>query len=253
MLKKRDAGETAAKPYGILSGTQPYLESFQAPSGTFDSAGAWTHSYRLHLAGRKQGAAGFLEIRHEPAAGGAVLHVETHILHDNGGQQTRATVQCRADRLCTPQSWQLESLMSDAAGQPIANTRVTQRATIGNSGIAIDSNGRKRVLKVSGPLATNWGLFCAVQRLAAKDAQRFTLLEEMDLIKPNQQLSAGESITFHDLRLTSYEQTGDGVLPFHYWLDDQHRVLFVLSGQRAYIYDAEARNHLNQGKKGRKQ
>ena len=205
--------------------------------------------------GGKQGAAGFLEIRHEPTARGAVLHVETHIAHDNGGQQTRATVQCRTDALCTPQSWQQESLMFDAAGQPIASTRVTQRATIGNGGIAIDSNGRRRVLKVSGPLATNWGLFDAVQRLAPKDTHRFTVLEEMDLIKPNQQLSAGESATFHDLRLTSYEQTGDGVLPFHYWLDDQHRVLFVLSGQRAYIYDAEARNHLNQAKprKGRKQ
>jgi ATP synthase F1 gamma subunit len=73
-----------------------------------------------------------------------------------------------------------------------------------------------------------------------------TLLEEMDLLKRNQRLTFAETITFKQLRLTSYEQIGDGVLPFHYWVDERHRVLFVLSGQRSYIYDPDARNRVKE-------
>jgi hypothetical protein len=87
-----------------------------------------------------------------------------------------------------------------------------------------------------------------VQHLRGKDTAplRFALLEDLDLLKPNHRLSFAETATVKaaggsELKLTGYEQIGEGVLPFHYWLDEQRRLLFVLSGPRAYIYDPEAR------------
>jgi len=39
------------------------------------------------------------------------------------------------------------------------------------------------------------------------------------------------------MRLHSFEQTGDGILPYSYWLDDQHRLLAAVGGVRTFIWD----------------
>jgi hypothetical protein len=55
------------------------------------------------------------------------------------------------------------------------------------------------------------------------------------------------------LALTGYERIGEGILPYRYWLDEQHRLLFVLSGPRSYLYDPDARSHVTEGaRKGRR-
>lgn len=46
-----------------------------------------------------------------------------------------------------------------------------------------------------------------------------------------------QSITLGEktLSLHVFEQTGHGVLPWRWWLDDQHRVLLAAGGRRAYL------------------
>jgi len=43
------------------------------------------------------------------------------------------------------------------------------------------------------------------------------------------------------MRLHSFEQTGDGILPYSYWLDDQHRLLLAVGGVRTFVWDPSAR------------
>ena len=191
---------------------------------------------------------------------GSELRVESLVVHGNGGQQTTATIQCASDALSTPRWWKLESVMRDTAGQEIASTRVVHQATVKGGAIEATLSGRKHSSKTPLPFTSNWSLFDAVQRMGAKAGEplRFALLEDLDLLKPNQVLSTAPSQTVEiaggkQLALAAYERIGEGVLPYRYWLDDQHRLLFVLSGPRSYLYDPDARARVKEGaRKGRK-
>jgi hypothetical protein len=239
--KAKDPAEEQARPYGTLAGIRQFLNKFSPPSGSFDPTGAWKQSYTIQHTGGE-------------------LRVESLITHANGGQQTTATIQCASDALCAPRSWKLESIMRDQAGQEIASTRVVQEATVKDGSIESTLGGRKVNVKTPHPFTSNWSLFAAVQRLDAKQTTplRFALLEDLDLLKPNQVLAPAGSKTVEvadgkQLALTGFERIGEGILPYRYWLDNQHRLLFVQSGPRAYLYDPEARSHpVPRSKKGKK-
>jgi hypothetical protein len=39
------------------------------------------------------------------------------------------------------------------------------------------------------------------------------------------------------VRLRGFRQIGRGILPTHYWLDDEHRLIAASGGLRAFIWD----------------
>jgi hypothetical protein len=43
-----------------------------------------------------------------------------------------------------------------------------------------------------------------------------------------------------DKPLHCFVQTGSGILPYEYWLDNRHRLLAVISMNKAYILDDKA-------------
>ena len=244
------SGAVASGRYGTLAGIEDLLGAFQPPTGPFDPEGSWKQAYQMHLGSDGQESApGFLEIRREVSGAGLTLFVEMQVLHMTGGlQQTTAKIACANDPLCSPKSWQLESVLADPTGRPLESTRMASRATVKAGAVEAEFGKHKRTIKLPGPFTSNWSLFDAVHHLRGKDTAplRFALLEDLDLLKPNHRLSFAETASVkaaggRELKLTGYEQIGEGVLPFHYWLDEQGRLLFVLSGPRAYIYDPEAR------------
>lgn len=245
------SGAVPSGRYGTLAGIQDLLEAFHPPTGAFDPEGSWKQVYLMHLGNDGQGSApGFLEIRREVSGAGLTLFVEMQVLHMTGGlQQTTAKITCANDPLCSPKSWQLESVLADPTGRPLENTRMVSRATVKAGAVEAEFGKHQRTIKLPGPFTSNWSLFDAVHHLRGKDTAplRFALLEDLDLLKPNHRLSFAETATVkaavgRELKLTGYEQIGEGVLPFHYWLDEQRRLLLVLSGPRAYVYDPEARS-----------
>lgn len=244
------SGEVQSGRYGTLAGIPDLLEAFTPPGDSFDPEGSWKHAYLMHL--RSEGQAqvpGFLELQREVSKTGVTLSVDMQVRHMTGGlQQTKAKIVCANDALCSPKSWQLESVLLDANGNPVASTRLASRAVARAGAINVEFGKHRRAIKLPGPWTSNWSLFDAVQHLRGKEMAplRFALLEDLDLLKPNHRLSFAETAGVkvaggRELRLTGYEQIGEGVLPFHYWLDEQRRLLFVLSGPRTYIYDSEAR------------
>jgi hypothetical protein len=141
----------------------------------------------------------------------------------------------------------------------VAATRVTHTAVVKGDAVAAQFGSHKRMSKVPAPFTSNWSLFDAVQRLSGKGAAplRFAVLEDLDLVKPNQRLTfvEGTSVAVGEgrqLALSGYERIGEGILPYHYWVDEQHRLLFVLSGPRAYLYDPEARSRIGAGQRPRR-
>jgi hypothetical protein len=257
---KRSADE--ASPYGTLDGIRRVLDNFSPPGGSFDPAGSWKHTYAIWLE-ENAGPAGYFEIAREPSGGGIALTVESAIAQSTGAvQQIKAKIQCAADALATPKSWELESSFLDSSGRPVAAVRLTETARVSKGSIESQFGRAKGTRKLPLPFTSNWSLFEAVQRLPGPDAAalRFALLEDLDLIKPNQRLSFAEKTSVsvaggRDLALKGYERIGEGALPYRYWVDDQHRLLFALTGPRAYVYDAEARGKIAPGqnvKKGKR-
>ncbi|MHC4417974.1 MAG: hypothetical protein ACYSU6_05245, partial [Planctomycetota bacterium] len=104
---------------------------------------------------------------------------------------------------------------------------------------------KTREICVSGNLTSNWSLFDAVQRLGGKEAPSgsFTMLEDLRLVRGEQRLSFDGEAEFElggkKMRLYGYHQIGEGILPIHYWLDEEGRLLFALGGVRVYLWHSE--------------
>jgi len=226
------------------------LEDFSPPTAPFDAEGTWVNSYRLWLVQQFLGC-GSLRLRREPiGADGVRLGVDLAIAEHGGYlRRTRATLECANGALCTPRSWALESQSLDLDDRPAKATRFSEAGTVRDGVVETRIGDRTRRDSVPQPVTSNWSLFEAVQRLDGEKTPplKFAMLEEMDLLKPDQRLEFREAKAFEvngrTLRLRGYQQIGRGILPWQYWVDAAGRLLFAFSGVRAWVYapDAERR------------
>ena len=223
--------------YGAFGGFIPPVE-------TFDPDGAWENRYRVWLySASNQGTMRLTRSATPPSQTG-VLNVEQSVIQSPGSvHQTSAQIQFVADALSTPQSWQIDSVILDLNSQPIEKSRVLETGSVTGGQIQVIANGRTLLRPAPAVFTSNWSLFDAVQRLPgpATTPLEFDLLEELDLLKTGQRLSYQESRTLdvngNNLSLIGYHLIGEGILPYEFWVDEQHRLLIALSGLRAYIYD----------------
>lgn len=251
IMAKRKSDMTRTRPL-TLAALRQYgaFEGLSLPTGRFDPNGQWKHTYQIWLVGGgKQRVRGFLRLERASARGGnsVLLKVDMSVLQAAGAvHHTKATLRCAADSLATPRSWQIESTILDASGKPIEATGVTESASAKDGKIEVTAGTQTFVRKVPQVFTSNWSLFDVVQRLPGKEAKplEFALLEDLDLVKKRQRLSYWKTMNLElggkTLRLHGYQQIGNGILPYQYWVDDQRRLLFAISGTRAYIFDPDA-------------
>ena len=146
----------------------------------------------------------------------------------------------------------MESQILDADLKPIEVTKVKEKAIVRDGKVKTTAMGRSFEREISSGFTSNWSLFDAVQRLPGEETSTldFTLLEDLDLIKDRQQLSYWQSAEFgfgeSICPLVGYQHTGQGILPYQYWVDEHNRLLFVISGIRAYIFDPNAQKDMEQ-------
>jgi hypothetical protein len=128
-------------------------------------------------------------------------------------------------------------------------------------------------MEINGAFTLTWCLFDAVQRLngAAMTPVRFTLIDRFhNEIKGGQRLGfrgavtvdlGGKRVWREEKRelergaiyrpvpgredavpttLLAYDHTGRGIVPTVYWVAEQGRLLFLLSGLFGYVFNAEA-------------
>jgi hypothetical protein len=248
---KRPKADRRDRTYGTLEAFSEFIERFTPPATGFDPRGAWKQSYGVRLFAEESGSVGFLEIERRPAADGTALTVSTRLEHVNGQQEENMKLLCAADKLGPLRSIQIESISSDSDGKPVAATKASISGHVRGESVEWTRAGRKRSVRIAPPLVANWALFDALQRLAPDQTKpiEFTLLDDGDLIKPAQRLAylgktsvkvaGGTSLPLH-----CWEQTGYGVLPTHYWVDGKGRLLFAIAGQKAFLYDPDARNNV---------
>ena len=210
------------------------VDKFPQTPASFQPDGNWTNNYRIWTCHgyRENGnqTVGSLQItRNVDSAKTFVLEMRQEILQTDGLTNiVDGTIKCRYDQLASPIEWRLLSQFAGSDGKMISGLDHVDH------GVATES--------VTGT-ASDWGLFEAVQRLAfdKKSPLKFDLLEGMSLSKLRHRLSyrgvypmklGNESVPLHH-----FVQLGRGTLPAEYWLDDRHRLLAVISMNKAYILD----------------
>jgi len=205
--------------------------------GNFNPAGNWTHSYRIWTCHgyRESGNenTGFLRIERIGNSGGTfLLNVHQEIVQtDVIVHILDGTIKCRNNQLASPVEWKLQSRFIGTDGRNIPKL-------LSND----DGKSAKRTERTT----SDFCLFEAVQRLAYnKDiSMSFDLLEGMSLKKQDHRLSYSSvtplKMDGRDISLHCFIQTGSGILPYEYWLDDRHRLLAVTSMNKAYILDEQA-------------
>lgn len=232
----------------FLAPMRAALEKIHPPEGPFDPAGAWTHRYSVLLLQPERGAKG----EHPRPYGTLVLARQPRRSADftlavdltiqtvgRSGMRNRATLTCVADRLATPRQWELHSddLQDD---QPVRGTSVVETAEW-RDGTLIRKGRAERRTSLPGPFTSNWSLLEAVQRLPFDSKPlAFEMLEDLDLRKAEQSLRPVAPVTLElggrAVKLRCFRQTGRGILPTHYWLDEQHRLVAITGALRGLVW-----------------
>lgn len=244
-------------------------DGFQPPAGPFDPAGAWEAVYDLWEVTQRAYRVGAFSLTRTPVDHARMrLEMKLRKFATQGWQWARATATCATNALATPLDWELETLLCDAEGQPIEDTRLRETGTAVPGGLRVRVGERERTVSAPGRCALWFGLFEAVQRLTTPETApgEFTLIDRLNQqVKPGQNLAFRRSGTFVlggrrvwkeqatsleagtvyrpvearegalPTHLRAWEQTGRGTLPAVYWVDDAGRMLMALSGIIAYI------------------
>ncbi|MHC4297570.1 MAG: hypothetical protein ACYS7Y_09740 [Planctomycetota bacterium] len=210
------------------------VDEFPQTPATFRPDGDWTNIYRIWTCHgyRESGNdnVGSLRIsRRADSQETFVLSVRQEIIQTDGPTNVvEGTIKCRLDELASPVEARLQSRFEDADGKVVSELSYPYTVLCTESVTHT---------------ASDWGLFEAVQRLAFDEnsSLKFKLSEGMWLSKFGQRMfyrgtypmkTGGKSVPLH-----CFAQLGRGILPTDYWLDDRHRLLAVISMNKAYILD----------------
>jgi hypothetical protein len=153
-------------------------------------------------------------------------------------------VQCAADDTFSPAKWSVSSGIALSEGEiPFGGTGLTQNGEARNGEVTIRTSHRP-IRKNFGqsPLSWKWGLPAVVQHMAefSLPSLHFALLDEFDAIHQDQNMRFRKVVKLDCgggrlVEFKLFELTGDGVIPTAFWVDDQNRTIFVISGMEAFV------------------
>ncbi len=235
------------------------LDEFPATPKDFDPEANWVNTYRIWTCHgfRETGNynVGFVRFRRAAAGTNEKLSLEVHqelVEADGMVSVIDTNIRCLNNQLATPVRWHLWSLFIDSDTQPLDELKTEENVIIKQDTMIIETGGHTLKRKVPGRLTSDWGIFEAVQRLKfnKESSLDFNMLEGLSVLKEGQRLSYRGvypmRIGGQDVRLHCFHQLGRGILPYEYWLDDNHRLLAATSMNKAYILDERAEKMISQ-------
>jgi hypothetical protein len=140
-----------------------------------------------------------------------------------------ARIVCQANDLNSLRKWTLRSYSKSVKGQLDPHSKLDEAGRCDDGLIRIESDGHDYGFAAKNPVVTQWTVLdFLIRRANPTSDMEFDLLQDLSLFKPNQtivydgvtpvKLKGGRTV-----ELQTYAQTGQGVLPIHYLLDDQRR------------------------------
>ncbi|NLX97437.1 MAG: hypothetical protein GXY83_14815 [Rhodopirellula sp.] len=270
--------ETISEPEEIftLDILEPFLPGFSPPEEPHQPSGDWRLQYGLYSLGAVRGigrrVGDFAVCRQQRGPEAFVLDIQCRRPVGPGYTSTlTAQIEAQLAPLPIPTQWFWESEILDSAGSRVPGSQLRRAAVLGNGRVEIDG---KRGFAVSGPCTLNWLLFEAVGRLPRAESALpdFTLLDDFDRPKPGHNLRYDKRRTVlvgqrtvpqtqleelpkgrihksvwgrtggRPVELHAYQHTGEGIVPFLYWVDAAGRLLFAVSGLEAFVLDSFQRS-----------
>jgi hypothetical protein len=152
-------------------------------------------------------------------------------------------IQTADNMLATPRSWLCRTKIARTREDPpYLNTGHVWKGWFRNGQIDYES-GPYHYSKNAGTreLTWKWGIINLVQKMAetGKNEIHFSALDEMDMVYDNQYARFRKHQALdcgtHEIEFKVYDVLGDGIIPTVYWVDDLHRVVFVVTGTEAYV------------------
>ncbi|OVE79685.1 hypothetical protein BVY01_01785 [bacterium I07] len=216
----------------------------------FDSRGDWEHTYRIWSChGYKKSGnddRGFLKLKRRLTNSGSVLmNVEQNILNHAGFLNTiKSDIECKDDMMATPLQWKIDSMFIGPDGKRIEDLGTRDRAKASDGVINMIRNGLKVQKRLKNVWTGDWCLPDVIQKLPFDETEpvEFDMMEEMSLLRSGQKLKyrGTQKAGVFNQNLHWFQQTGHGILPYDYWLDDRHRLLYFVTLSIAYVLDPEA-------------
>lgn len=140
-----------------------------------------------------------------------------------------ARIICGTDDWNQLSTWTLRSHQTAPGGGRDPLSEMAEKGRCDGGRIQIESNNHEYGFSAKNPVVTQWTMLDFLMRKANPALNvTFDLLQDLSLFKP------GQVLTYDDLtpvklkggktvNLQTYAQTGQGVLPIHYLLDDRKR------------------------------
>lgn len=230
------------------------VDEFPVIPKEFDPQTSWVNTYRIWTCHgfRESGNQNVGFVRIERAVVKAnepfMLKVRRKVLQTDGLLHTiEAEIKCSNNQLASPVEWHLSSRFVDHNRKIVDVLGTEERAIFDGNIINIRARGGHRFRReVGGKFTSDFCLFEAVQRLKfdKTSSLAFNMLEGLSLVKKQQRLIYRGVYTIKmaskELSLHRFDQIGEGILPYEYWLDNNHRLLVVTSMNKAYILDEKA-------------
>lgn len=253
--RNNDAYQEYALPDDFpISTLGDYRQKIVAPAGPFDVNGNWRQTFGFHSTGSGSSRVGTLTIERRIDGGKVTIHVHREKLLTGGTAAGRgqprgvldAEMRLGGDtELSSPAEWLFHTQVLDAAGEPIADTELRRRCVVRDGRLEVTTgDAGPRTVPLAGRYTVNWALFDAVARLPREEFApiRFTLVHHFDQLKPQQELRFRRAIDAEiggkTVRLYGFDQTGRGVMPWTYWIDEKGRPLVVISGLETYMLES---------------
>lgn len=191
------------------------------------------------------GVAGRLELDIAGAKGGVRLRARESIAAGFTTMETVAEIEADASELLTPRSWTLAIRWTcrAPAGGCAEELDQTASARADDSQIVWSLPARRRC-----PAPLRWTCFWSLVAAAARwprrsgSALEFDLLEDLDQWKPSQRIvfagATEVSVAGRERRFGVFEQTGRGVMPWRWWVEEGGVVWLAAGGRKAYLLDS---------------
>lgn len=240
----------------------PHLQGFEPPTEPFDPRGDWQLAYGIYTLARRGARLGSLELTRRGLGNGtASLTVDYEkAVPGNHRQKTVAEIVCRSDRLSTPVRWKFDSQITGPGGKTVESSRLSKSGHVRADHLEITDGRSAGRIALPKAYTVNWALFDAVMRLPRGHFEplRFTLFDHFDQVKPSQTLgyrktaevvlgpraapktksgTPGRKPIRKPVRLHAYDQLGEGIVPWVWWVDDHGRLLVAVSGLEAYLFE----------------
>lgn len=144
-----------------------------------------------------------------------------------------ARIVCNKDDLNSLGRWTLGSYSKSIQGELDPMSKLDEKGRCNGGLIRIESDGHKYRHGAENPVVTQWTMLDYLMRKATPGLDAaFDLLQDLSLFKPDQSLVHDDvtPVTLKSgasLKLRTYAQTGQGILPIHYLLDEQGRLQLI--------------------------